>query len=88
LSSVENIGHYIFFVEINMQTNIFKRNLKIHFEFRTSLRNFLDLNFRGATGIKCVPEMVRFWGPHLFLRRSSHRLLNHSISHRGAGLGG
>jgi hypothetical protein len=45
----ENIDHYLFFVEINLQTNILKRNLKINFEFRTSLRNFLDLNFRGAT---------------------------------------
>jgi hypothetical protein len=43
------IDHYIFFVEINSQTNILKQNLKIHFEFRTSLRNFLDLNFQGAT---------------------------------------
>jgi hypothetical protein len=34
-------------------------------------------------GVKCVPEMVRFWKPHLFLRRGSHRLLNHTISHRG-----
>ena len=45
----EDIDHYILFVEINSQTNILKQNLKIHFEFRTSLRNFLDLNFRGAT---------------------------------------
>jgi hypothetical protein len=34
-------------------------------------------------GVKCVPEMVRFWKPHLFLRRGFHRLLNHTISHRG-----
>jgi hypothetical protein len=34
-------------------------------------------------GFKCVPEMVRFWNPHLFLRRGSHRLLNHSVSHTG-----
>jgi hypothetical protein len=34
-------------------------------------------------GIMCVPEMVRFWNPHLFLRRGSHRLLNHTISHMG-----
>jgi hypothetical protein len=33
--------------------------------------------------IKCVLEVVRFWNPHLFLRRSSHRLLNYTISHRG-----
>jgi hypothetical protein len=26
-----------------------KQDLKIHFEFRASLRNFLDLNFWGAT---------------------------------------
>ena len=32
-----------------MQTNILKQNLKVHFEFRASLRKFLDLNFRGAT---------------------------------------
>jgi hypothetical protein len=42
----ENIDHYILFVDINSQTNIFKQNFKIYFEFRTSLRNFLDLNFR------------------------------------------
>jgi hypothetical protein len=34
-------------------------------------------------GVKCVPEKVRFWNPQLFLRRGSHRLLNHTISHRG-----
>jgi hypothetical protein len=34
-------------------------------------------------GVKCVPKMVRFWKPHLFLRRSSHRFINHTISHRG-----
>jgi hypothetical protein len=34
-------------------------------------------------GIKCVLEVVRIWNPHLFLRRGSHRLLNHTISHRG-----
>jgi hypothetical protein len=44
-----NIDHYIFFVEINLQINILKQNLKVHFEFRASLRNFLDLNFWGAT---------------------------------------
>jgi hypothetical protein len=41
----ENIEHYIFFVEINSHTNILKRNFKIYFEFRTSSRNFVDLNF-------------------------------------------
>jgi hypothetical protein len=45
----ENIDHYILFVEINSQTNIFKQNFKIQFEFRTSSRNFLELNFRGDT---------------------------------------
>jgi hypothetical protein len=34
-------------------------------------------------GVKCVPEMIWFWKPHLFPRRGSHRLLNHTISHRG-----
>jgi hypothetical protein len=34
-------------------------------------------------GIKCVPKVVRFWNSHLFLRRGSHRLLNHTISHKG-----
>jgi hypothetical protein len=34
-------------------------------------------------GVKCVSEVVRFWIPHLFLRRGSHRLLNHTISHKG-----
>jgi hypothetical protein len=34
-------------------------------------------------GVKCVPKMVRFWKPHLFLRRISHRFINHTISHRG-----
>lgn len=43
------IDHYIFCVEINSQTIILKRNFKIHFEFRASLRNFQDLNFWGAT---------------------------------------
>jgi hypothetical protein len=36
-------------------------------------------------GIKCVPEVIRFWNPHLFLRRGSHRLLNHTISHSRGG---
>jgi hypothetical protein len=34
-------------------------------------------------GVKCVPKMIRLWKPHLFLRRSSHRFINHTISHRG-----
>jgi hypothetical protein len=34
-------------------------------------------------GVKGVPEVVRIWNSHLFLRRGSHRLLNHTISHRG-----
>jgi hypothetical protein len=34
-------------------------------------------------GVKCVPEMVRLWNPHLFMRRGPQRLLNHTISHRG-----
>jgi hypothetical protein len=34
-------------------------------------------------GVKCVPKVVRFWNPHLFLRRDSHKLLNQTISHRG-----
>jgi hypothetical protein len=46
----ENIDHYILFVEINSQTNIFETKFKIHFEFRASLRKFQDLNFRGAIG--------------------------------------
>jgi hypothetical protein len=33
-------------------------------------------------GVKCVPKMVRFWKPHLFLR-SSHRFINHTIFHKG-----
>ena len=37
-------------------------------------------------GIKCVPEVVRFLNPHLFLMRGSHRLLNQTISHRGGRL--
>ena len=37
-------------------------------------------------GVKCVLEMVRFWNPHLFLRRGSQWLLNHTISHRGGRL--
>jgi hypothetical protein len=39
------MDHYILFIEINLQTNILKRYLKNYFEFRMSLRNFLDLNF-------------------------------------------
>jgi hypothetical protein len=34
-------------------------------------------------GVKCVPTMVRFLNPHFFLRMDSHRLLNHTISHKG-----
>jgi hypothetical protein len=34
-------------------------------------------------GVKCVPVMVRCWKPHLFLRRGSQWLLNHTVSHRG-----
>jgi hypothetical protein len=34
-------------------------------------------------GVNCVPELVKFWNPHLFLRRGSHRLLNHTLSHMG-----
>jgi hypothetical protein len=34
-------------------------------------------------GIKCVHEMIRFCNPHLFLKRGFHRLLSHTISHRG-----
>jgi hypothetical protein len=37
-------------------------------------------------GVKCVPEMVRFWSSHLFLWRGSHRLLNHSIFHSRGGI--
>jgi hypothetical protein len=47
----ENIDNYNLFVDINSQTNILKRNLKIHFEFRTSLRKFQDLNFWDATNL-------------------------------------
>jgi hypothetical protein len=38
-------------------------------------------------GVKCVPEVVRFWNLHLFLRKDSHRILYHSISHRGGKFG-
>jgi hypothetical protein len=34
-------------------------------------------------GIKCVIEVVRFRNTQLFFRRGSHRLLHHTISHRG-----
>jgi hypothetical protein len=34
-------------------------------------------------GAKCVPEMIMFWKPHLFLRRGSHGLLNHTVSQMG-----
>jgi hypothetical protein len=37
-------------------------------------------------GVKCVPKMVRFFNSHLFLRKGSHRLLNHTNSHRGGRL--
>ena len=47
----ENIDHYIFIVEINLQTNILKQNLKVYFKFRMSLRNFQDLNFWDATNL-------------------------------------
>jgi hypothetical protein len=49
-------------------------------------RKGINRHFR--KGIKCVPEMVRFWNPHLFLRRGSHKLLDDTISHRGGSLGG
>jgi hypothetical protein len=29
---------------------------KIHFKFRASLSNFLDLNFRGGTGHNFIPS--------------------------------
>jgi hypothetical protein len=45
----ENIDHYILFVDINSQTNIFETKFEIHFEFRASLRKFQDLNFWDAT---------------------------------------
>jgi hypothetical protein len=48
---------------------------------------WLRISRKGITrdvgkGIKCVLEMIRLWNPHLFLR-GSHRLLNHTMSHRG-----
>jgi hypothetical protein len=36
----EDIDHYILFVEINSQTNIFETKFKIYFGFRASLRKF------------------------------------------------
>jgi hypothetical protein len=36
-------------------------------------------------GVKCVPEIVRFRTPHLFLRWGSHMLYGHSISHNRGG---
>jgi hypothetical protein len=48
----DNIDHYILFVVINSQTNIFETKFKIHFEFRASLRKFQDLNFWGATTVR------------------------------------
>ena len=56
-----------------------------------SLFGWLRSSRKGITrdvkkGVKCVPEMVRFWTPHLFLRWGSHRLHKQSISHsRGGG---
>jgi hypothetical protein len=45
-------------------------------------KELLDGNNRDVgKGVKCVPGMVKFWTPYLFLRRGSHRLLNHSIFH-------
>jgi hypothetical protein len=40
-----------------------KQNLKVHFEFRASLRNFLDLNFRGATYLykHGLPFFLKAW---------------------------
>jgi hypothetical protein len=37
-------------------------------------------------GVKCVPEMFKFCNPHLFLRRESHKLINHTISLSGGRL--
>ena len=45
----ENIDHYTLFADINLQTNILKRNLKFILNFRASLRKFQDLNFWDAT---------------------------------------
>jgi hypothetical protein len=44
----ESIDHYILFVDINLQTNIYETKFEIHFEFRASLRKFQDLNFLGC----------------------------------------
>jgi hypothetical protein len=35
--------------------------------------------------VKCVPKVVMFWAPHLFLRRGSHMLLNQSVFHSRGG---
>ena len=48
------MDHYILFVDINSQTNIFEIKFEIHFEFRASLRKFQDLNFRDATNSQLV----------------------------------
>jgi hypothetical protein len=53
------------------------------FLFRWLRRSRKGITRDVGKGVKCVPEMVRFLNPHLFLRRGSHRLLNHTTSHKG-----
>jgi hypothetical protein len=36
-------------------------------------------------GVKCVPEMVKVWTPHLFLMRGSWRFNKQFISHNRGG---
>jgi hypothetical protein len=36
-------------------------------------------------GVKCVPKMIGFWTPHLFLRWGSPILLKHSNFHSWGG---
>jgi hypothetical protein len=61
----KNIDHYILFVDINSQTNIFRQDFQIHFEFRMSLRKFQSLNFQGATRTKQVASHWSEYNPRL-----------------------
>jgi hypothetical protein len=72
----ENIDHYILFVDINSQTNIFEMKFEIHFEFRTSLRKFKDLNFLDAIeshSITCASNLPSIWPLARHSKIRSHR---------------
>jgi hypothetical protein len=81
----EKIDHYIFFVD-QLRNKHFENKFKIHFEFRASLRNFVDLNFRVLQPPSPTPLASRYGGvrdpagqPHLGPGAASTR---HQYGHR------